>query len=170
MGSAKGQAAAPHVAGPAKFPGRSDNGPVNGAEILGHVHCPHRSTQQHPEKNCASPWRVHDAQALFTLYGAPDRRRRYAEGPGGAPLAYPAADPQGGGWISPSWSTPMNSCIWFVSLTCALVAIAACGPEAPGTAPVSGTSDLLPKIAVRKTGPLTAGRNRGNRTDLSASR
>ena len=27
------------------------------------------------------------AQALFTLYGAPDCRRRYAEGPGAAPLA-----------------------------------------------------------------------------------
>ena len=31
--------------------------------------------------------RAHDAQALFTLCGAPDRRRRYAEGPGDATLA-----------------------------------------------------------------------------------
>ena len=52
-----------------------------------HGHGPHRSTQQHPEKRCASPWLVHDAQALLTLYGAPDCRRRYAEGPGAAPLA-----------------------------------------------------------------------------------
>ena len=41
-----------------------------------HVHCPRRSTQQYPEEHCASPWRVHDAQALLTLYGAPDCRRR----------------------------------------------------------------------------------------------
>ena len=52
-----------------------------------HVHGPHRSTQLHPEKTCASPRRVHDAQALLTLYGAPDCRRPYAEGPGDAPLA-----------------------------------------------------------------------------------
>ena len=58
----------------------------------------------------------------------------------------------------------MNSCLWFVSLICALVAIAACGPEAPGTAPASGTSDLPPEIAVRTTGLLTAGRNPGART------
>ena len=52
-----------------------------------HVHGPRRSTQQHPENRCASPRRVHAAQALLTLYGALDRRRRYAEGPGDAPLA-----------------------------------------------------------------------------------
>ena len=51
-----------------------------------HDHGPHRSTQQHPEKRCASAWRAHDAQALLTLYGAPECRRRYAEGPGDAPL------------------------------------------------------------------------------------
>ena len=56
-----------------------------------HIHGPHRTTQQNPEKRCSSPWRVHDALALLTLYGAPDCRRRYAEGPGGAPLAYPLA-------------------------------------------------------------------------------
>ena len=64
----------------------------------------------------------------------------------GEPITSDAADPQGGGWISPLWSTPMNSCLWFVSLICALVAIAACGPEAPGTAPASGTSDLPQKL------------------------
>ena len=51
------------------------------------VHGPHRSAQQQPEKHCASPRRVHDVPALLTLYGAPDCRRRYAEGPGAAPLA-----------------------------------------------------------------------------------
>ena len=50
-------------------------------------HGSRRSAQQHPEKRCVSPWRVHAAQALLTLYGAPDCRRRYAEGPGDATLA-----------------------------------------------------------------------------------
>ena len=40
-----------------------------------------------PEKRWASPRWVHDAQALLTLYDAPDCRRRYAEGPSDAPLA-----------------------------------------------------------------------------------
>ena len=52
-----------------------------------HGHGPHRSTQQHPEKLSASPWQMHDAQALLTLHGAPDCCRRYAEGPGDTPLA-----------------------------------------------------------------------------------
>ena len=52
-----------------------------------HVHGPYPPTQQHPENTAQSPRRVHDAQALLTLYGAPDCRRRYSEGPGAAPLA-----------------------------------------------------------------------------------
>ena len=38
-------------------------------------------------KNAAHHLGVRDAQALLTLYRPPDCRRRYAEGPGDAPLA-----------------------------------------------------------------------------------